>query len=114
MRRGVSPAKPLRTGSNGLRYRFFASLRMTAKGLRMTAKGLRMTTKGLRMTAKGLRMTGQNGEAGIANMIQKRMIEKSLTSQSFFSCGDPYRIQTCNLLIRSQMLYSVELRGQYL
>ena len=58
MRRGVSPAKPLRTGSNGLRYRFFASLRMTAKGLRMTAKGLRMT--------------GQNGEAGIANMIQKK------------------------------------------
>ena len=81
----------------------------------MTAKGLRMTAKGLRMTTKGLRMTGQNGEAGIANMIQKkRMIEKSLTSQSFFSCGDPYRIQTCNLLIRSQMLYSVELRGQYL
>ena len=25
--------------------------------------------------------------------------------------GDPDRIQTCNLLIRSQMLYSVEPRG---
>ncbi len=25
--------------------------------------------------------------------------------------GDSYRIQTCNLLIRSQMLYSVELRS---
>ena len=25
---------------------------------------------------------------------------------------DPDRIQTCNLLIRSQMLYSVELRGR--
>lgn len=25
--------------------------------------------------------------------------------------SDPDRIQTCNLLIRSQMLYSVELRG---
>ena len=25
---------------------------------------------------------------------------------------DSYRIQTCNLLIRSQMLYSVELRSQ--
>ena len=24
--------------------------------------------------------------------------------------SDPYRIQTCNLLIRSQMLYSVKLR----
>ena len=27
--------------------------------------------------------------------------------------SDSYRIQTCNLLIRSQMLYSVELRSQY-
>ena len=27
-------------------------------------------------------------------------------------CGDSYRIQTCNLLIRSQMLYSVELRSR--
>ena len=26
--------------------------------------------------------------------------------------SDSYRIQTCNLLIRSQMLYSVELRSQ--
>ena len=25
---------------------------------------------------------------------------------------DSYRIQTCNLLIRSQMLYSVELRSR--
>ena len=30
---------------------------------------------------------------------------------TFFS--DPHRIQTCNLLIRSQMLYSVELRSRY-
>ena len=30
------------------------------------------------------------------------------------SCCDPHRIQTCNLLIRSQMLYSVELAGQHL
>ena len=28
------------------------------------------------------------------------------------SC-DPYRIQTCNLLIRSQTLYSVELRDHF-
>ena len=28
-----------------------------------------------------------------------------------FEC-DPDRIQTCNLLIRSQMLYSVKLRGR--
>ncbi len=26
---------------------------------------------------------------------------------------DSYRIQTCNLLIRSQMLYSVELRSRF-
>ena len=26
--------------------------------------------------------------------------------------GDSYRIQTCNLLIRSQMLYSIELRSR--
>ena len=29
------------------------------------------------------------------------------------SAGDSYRIQTCNLLIRSQMLYSVELRSRF-
>ena len=29
-----------------------------------------------------------------------------------FYVRDPCRIQTCNLLIRSQMLYSVELRGR--
>ena len=29
------------------------------------------------------------------------------------SSGDPYRIQTCNLLIRSQTLYSVELRDHF-
>ena len=27
--------------------------------------------------------------------------------------GDPHRIQTCNLLIRSQMLYSVELGDRF-
>ena len=37
-------------------------------------------------------------------------------SPQTFVCGDfpnrdPHRIQTCNLLIRSQMLYSVELAG---
>ena len=30
------------------------------------------------------------------------------------SLRDPDRIQTCNLLIRSQMLYSVELRNRVL
>ena len=37
--------------------------------------------------------------------IKKR---KSPQKRAF---GDSYRIQTCNLLIRSQMLYSVELRS---
>ncbi len=32
----------------------------------------------------------------------------------FFLCRDSDRIQTCNLLIRSQMLYSVKLRSLYL
>ena len=35
-----------------------------------------------------------------------------INNQSFsIRCCDPDRIQTCNLLIRSQMLYSVEPRG---
>ena len=42
-----------------------------------------------------------------APLIKK---EADLFSQPLFC--DPYRIQTCNLLIRSQMLYSVELRSQ--
>ncbi len=31
-----------------------------------------------------------------------------------FHCGDSYRIQTYNLLIRSQMLYSVELTSHHI
>ena len=30
-----------------------------------------------------------------------------------FLSSDPYRIQTCNLLIRSQTLYSIELRDHF-
>ena len=40
--------------------------------------------------------------------IQKTPLERVLAG--FFS--DSYRTQTCNLLIRSQMLYSIELRSQ--
>ena len=39
------------------------------------------------------------------HIIQKR------GSIAVSSSCDSYRIQTCNLLIRSQMLYSVELRS---
>ena len=43
---------------------------------------------------------------------QKR---KTTDIQCFaFILSDPDRIQTCNLLIRSQMLYSVKLRGLFL
>ena len=37
--------------------------------------------------------------------------KKKKSLKDFFLC-DSYRIQTYNLLIRSQMLYSVELRSQ--
>ena len=39
--------------------------------------------------------------------------KKKKSLKDFFLC-DSYRIQTYNLLIRSQMLYSVELRSQTL
>ena len=38
---------------------------------------------------------------------------KKLTIVSDGQSGDSDRIQTCNLLIRSQMLYSVELRSRF-
>ena len=37
-----------------------------------------------------------------------------IVSQRFLFLRDRDRIQTCNRLIRSQLLYSVELRGQSL
>ena len=40
--------------------------------------------------------------------IQKTPLERVLAGFS----RDSYRTQTCNLLIRSQMLYSIELRSQ--
>ena len=49
--------------------------------------------------------------------IKKRLLEDKKTINKLkinlpmVKLCDPYRIQTCNLLIRSQMLYSVELRG---
>ena len=36
-----------------------------------------------------------------------------IVSQRFLFLCDRDRIQTCNRLIRSQLLYSVELRGHY-
>ncbi len=49
-----------------------------------------------------------------ASELASPFILKSPRKLSFartFSHRDPHRIQTCNLLIRSQMLYSVELAG---
>ena len=43
---------------------------------------------------------------------QMNKIKKRATSYDAALC-DPDRIQTCNLLIRSQMLYSVELRNRF-
>ena len=50
-------------------------------------------------------------------MIRSRYKKKSvemIVSQRFLFLRDRDRIQTCNRLIRSQLLYSVELRGQSL
>ncbi len=50
-------------------------------------------------------------------MIRSRYKKKSvemIVSQRFLFLCDRDRIQTCNRLIRSQLLYSVELRGQSL
>ena len=43
-----------------------------------------------------------------------REVGKEIRPQNLRPYCDSYRIQTCNLLIRSQMLYSVELRSQLL
>ena len=45
------------------------------------------------------------------NDVPQRKTKKGIKFDSLDFC-DSYRIQTCNLLIRSQMLYSVELRSQ--
>ena len=49
-------------------------------------------------------------------MIRSRYKKKSvemIVSQRFLFLCDRDRIQTCNRLIRSQLLYSVELRDHY-
>ena len=50
-----------------------------------------------------------SGHAGVVRFLQKKKKEKD----DFLLFCDPDRIQTCNLLIRSQMLYSVELRDRF-
>lgn len=45
--------------------------------------------------------------------IQTRNKKRLQFLETLSGSGDPARIQTWNLLIRSQILYSVELRGQY-
>ena len=44
---------------------------------------------------------------------QKKETQPTDFSAIALSSCDPYRIQTCNLLIRSQTLYSIELRDQF-
>ena len=41
------------------------------------------------------------------------LLHKKTAHHKMGSLSDSDRIQTCNLLIRSQMLYSVELRSRY-
>ena len=49
---------------------------------------------------------------GSATVVQfQRKTAFQTSRMRFYSDSD--RIQTCNLLIRSQMLYSVELRSRY-
>ena len=45
------------------------------------------------------------------NELRERNKQKKTSDCSLVHSSDSYRIQTCNLLIRSQMLYSVELRS---
>ena len=47
---------------------------------------------------------------GAAGVFVGENKKKGIRIDSLDFC-DSYRIQTCNLLIRSQMLYSVELRS---
>ncbi len=54
-----------------------------------------------------LRVRGYESRDGKWNSIKT----KKAFRRMLFKC-DSDRIQTCNLLIRSQMLYSVELRSQ--
>ena len=46
------------------------------------------------------------------NNTKKETQPTDFSAIALSSC-DPYRIQTCNLLIRSQTLYSIELRDHF-
>ena len=48
------------------------------------------------------------GHSGICPK-QYFKLKNTTTETHLYASGDSHRIQTCNLLIRSQMLYSVEL-----
>ena len=50
----------------------------------------------------------------ITESVIKKSTKRLNHNHSVLSLSDPDRIQTCNLLIRSQMLYSVEPRGLFL
>ncbi len=50
----------------------------------------------------------------LTNQVKLKIsyVKHKVVITTVFLLGDPCRIQTCNLLIRSQMLYSVELTDQ--
>ena len=56
--------------------------------------------------------TKTTGQALQVNHPAHEKQDKKKRKATAFLFGDPDRIQTCNLLIRSQMLYSVELRDR--
>lgn len=63
------------------------------------------------MEKRDFRVPLFDGAPGMTNNnVKKKHSPKIIDKCLIFNC-DPDRIQTCNLLIRSQMLYSVKLRG---
>lgn len=47
----------------------------------------------------------------VRSLSQKKA--QTLTNMDFYISSDPGKIRTCNRLIRSQVLYPVELRDQF-
>ena len=52
---------------------------------------------------------GDSHRIQTCNLLIRSQMLYSVELASLVAYGDSHRIQTCNLLIRSQMLYSVEL-----
>ena len=67
---------------------------------------------GCRLSLSGIRGSNSRPSAWEADALPTELIPQLWLKKAqslILRLGDPHRIQTCNLLIRSQMLYSVEL-----